>query len=79
MYSCFVQILQIIRNSLYSSDEIIGYRNQDNSVLGSMGEIKPRNDNQEEGSGGKLVISYDINVHEIYLLSKWNINTFLVL
>ena len=66
MYSCFVQILQIIRNSLCSSDEIIGYRNQGNSVLGSIGEIKPRNEDQEEGSAGKLVISYDIDVHEIF-------------
>ena len=59
------KFFEIISNSLFSSDEIIRCRNQDNSVLGSIGEIKPRNEDQEEGSAGKPVISYDIEVHEI--------------
>ena len=48
-----------------SSDEIIGCRNQDNDFLDSIGKIKPRDNDEDEVSPGKLVISHDIDAHEI--------------
>ena len=49
---------------LYFSDDIIGYRNQNNGVLDRIGKIRPRNEDLDGVSPGKPAISFKIDVNE---------------
>ena len=67
MYLIFVQIIRTDYQLFVFSDEIIGRRNQDNGLLGRIGEVKSRDVAQDGVSSGKLAISPDIDLHEILI------------